>query len=182
VKAAEIIKKDGGVKSFTFDFTERSYSIESLNKAPGVKENWFLQNSSHVIDLAFYLCGWPDKINTLRAGKLIWHPASIYVGAGVSSKGAPFSYHANWLSAGRWGIEIMTAKSKLILRPIEKLFIQKFGSMEVQELKLNDGMDVKFKPGLYLEIKSFLSDRKNLFKINDQLKHLRYYRAIGGKI
>ena len=39
--------------------------IEKLNKVPGIKENWFLGNSTHVVDLAFYLGGKPKQISTI---------------------------------------------------------------------------------------------------------------------
>ena len=178
--AQKIIQKDGGVSSFSFDFTERSYVIDKLKKAPGVKENWFLQNSSHVIDMAFFLGGQPKSINSLRSGKLKWHKPALFTGAGISEGGALFSYHADWKSAGRWGVEIMTPGNKLILRPLEKLFIQKFGSMEIEETKIDDSLDQKFKPGLYLQVQSFLTNKKDLPTIEEQVGHLKYYKAIGG--
>ena len=42
METMKIIKKDGGVLSFTFDFTERSYIIEKLQtSSKRVKRNWF---------------------------------------------------------------------------------------------------------------------------------------------
>ena len=64
LKAKEIIEADGGVKSFNFEFTEWAHEIEPLKKAEGVKENWFLTNSTHVVDLAFHLGGKPKKISS----------------------------------------------------------------------------------------------------------------------
>lgn len=180
-KARELIKLDGGAKSLFFEFTERSYIVELLKRPPGVKENWFLQNSSHVIDMAFFMAGWPKQISAFRAGKLKWHPSgAIYTGAGITSNDALFTYHANWASAGRWGVEIMTAKNRFIFRPLEKLFIQKFGSMEIEEVPLRDKLDKEFKPGLYLEVKSFLTDKEDLPTIDEQVGHLKHYQAIGG--
>jgi len=113
IKAKEIIEKDGGVTSFNFEFTEWSHEIEKTTKAPDVKENWFLANSTHVVDLAFLLGGRPKEISSYTAGGLNWHPsASIFAGAGVSESGALFSYQANWESAGRWSVEIMTRKHR----------------------------------------------------------------------
>ena len=121
LKAKEFLKEDGGVTSFNFEFTEWSHEIEKLKKAPGVKENWFLANSTHVVDLAFYLGGKPKEICCYTGGGLEWHPtASIFAGAGVSETGALFSYQANWESAGRWSLEILTKKHRLIFRPLEK--------------------------------------------------------------
>lgn len=177
-KALATIKKEG-VLSFNFDFTERSYAIESLNQSDKIKNNWFLQNSSHVIDLAFFMGGWPRKITAHREGRLKWHPfGAVYAGSGMSDKGALFSYHANWKSAGKWSIEVITEKTKLIFRPLEKLQIQKYGSMNIEELPLDDELDKKFKPGLYKQVESFLNNKKFLLTIEDQVKHLKYYAQI----
>jgi len=178
-KAQEIIKKDGEATSFKFDFTERSNLIEKSDKSVAVKREWLLANSSHVIDLAFFLGGKPKKINSYKTGKLNWHPnGSIYAGSGISQSGALFSYHANWESAGRWEIEIMTPKHKLIFKPLEQLQIQKIGSMAVKELPINDKLDMEFKPGLYRLVKSFLTDQKNLPTIAEQMENLKYYELI----
>ena len=102
LKAQKIIDQDGGVTSFNFEFTEWAHEIETLTKAKGVKEKWFLANSTHVVDMAFYLGGLPTKINCFTSGTLNWHPsASIFTGSGISDKNALFSYQANWQSAGR---------------------------------------------------------------------------------
>lgn len=119
----------------------------------------------------------------IKKGKLDWHPnGSIYSGAGITKSGALFSYHADWESAGRWNIEIMTPKSKLIFKPLEKLHIQKIGSMAVEEILLNDELDKKFKPGIYRQTQSFLSDNKNLMTIEGQVENLKYYNKIGSEI
>lgn len=159
IKAKEIIEQDGGVTSFNFEFTEWAHTIEPLQKAPGVKENWFLGNSSHVVDLAFYLGGKPKEISTYTSGGLSWHPsASIFAGAGISENGALFSYQANWESAGRWSVEMLTKEHRLILRPLEKLQIQKRGSIKIDFVEgIDYSLDENYKPGLYLETVDFLN-------------------------
>lgn len=181
-KAKEIIKKDGGVTSFNFEFTEWGHIIAPLKKAKGVKEQWFLHNSTHVIDLAFFLGGEPKKISSYTAGGLSWHPkASVFAGAGVTEKGAIFSYQANWEAPGRWSVEILTKKHRLIFRPLEKLQIQNIGSVATSEVKINDKYDLKFKPGLYKQILSFLNnDFKELCSIKEQVRNLKFYKIIGG--
>lgn len=176
--ALDIIKKEG-ILSLDFDFTERSYVVATAKQSDKIKKEWFLQNSTHVIDMAFCLGGWPKKMSPLKTGKLKWHPSgAIYVGAGITEKRALFSYHANWESAGRWSVEVMTKKSKLIFRPLEKLQIQKYGSMTIEDYPLNDELDTKFKPGLYRQVESFLKNKRGLLTIEDQVKHLKYYAQI----
>lgn len=183
-KAQEIIKKDGGILSIYFDFTEASFRIAPLQKAPGVKKNWFLQNSTHVIDLAFFFAGSPKNMNTFTSGHLSWHPkASIFSGAGVTEKNVPFAYHANWDAPGRWSLEIMTKNSKLIFKPLEKLQIQNLGSFVVEDVHLDDKIDTEFKAGIHAEVTSFLGDKKDLCTIDEQVENLKFYQQIlEGKI
>ncbi len=178
-KAQEIIKKDGGVISIFYDFTEASFRVAPLKKGPGVKENWFLQNSTHVIDLAFFLAGVPKKFYAFKTGSLPWHrKGAIFAGAGKTKTGAFFTYQSNWISPGRWAIEVMTRKNKLIFRPLEKLQIQKRGSFAVNDFPLDDKLDIEFKPGIYEQVQSFLGNEQNLCTINEQEDNLKYYKKI----
>jgi len=160
-KAREIIADDGGVTSFNFEFTEWSHEIVRQNKVPGIKENWFLANSTHVVDLAFYLGGEPQKISSYTAANLNWHPkASIFAGAGITENGALFSYYANWESAGRWSVEMLTKEHRLIFQPLEKLQIQKRGSIQIDFVDgIDYSLDERYKPGLYLQTANFLNGK-----------------------
>jgi predicted dehydrogenase len=181
-KTQKLIREDGKVLSFNFEFTEWSHKITRNKKPMAVKKIWLLANSSHVIDLAFFLGGKPETIKCFTSGGLDWHPnASMYTGAGVSQTGALFSYHANWESAGRWGVEILTPKRKLILRPLEKLSVQNRDSLIVEDVFLNDKLDIDFKPGLYLQVKSFLNSKADLPTIQEQIENVKYYNLIEGK-
>lgn len=178
-KAFEIIKKDGGVLSFNFDFTELSDRIEPLIKAPGVKANWFLHNSTHIIDLAFFLASKPKHICSFASRGLPWHPkASIFSGAGTTIKGALFSYQANWEAPGRWAIEIFTKNNHLIFKPLEKLQVQLSGSFDISFTEINDKLDLEFKPGLFREVSSFLGNYKDLCTIDEQVENLIFYKKI----
>lgn len=176
----KMIQEDGGVTSFNFEFTEWGHVISDLAKAPGVKEEWFLHNSTHVIDLAFYLGGYPLHMNTFVKGSLPWHKnAAIFAGAGESTLGALFSYQANWAAPGRWGVEILTAKHRLILRPLEKLQIQNIGSVGITEVPIDDEWDKQFKPGFYQQTKYFIEEQyEKLCSIEEQVEHCSTFEAM----
>ena len=172
-RAQEIISEDGGVKSFTFEFTEWSHSIKNLNKHKVELENWFYGNSTHLIDLAFYLGGKPISISTFQKGKLDWHPSGeVYSGAGVSESGALFSYIANWSCPGRWVLELCTTNFRLIFKPVETLQIMKLGILTVNtDDQFEDELDQHYKPGLYRQIESFLNLNITRFSsINEQIE------------
>jgi predicted dehydrogenase len=158
LKAQEIINEDGGVKSFNFEFTEWVHLIpENIKK--DVKKNWFLANSTHVVDLAFFLGGKPKEFKSFTSGGCDWHPAaSVFAGAGVTKNGALFSYQANWLGPGRWGVEVITDHHRLIFRPLEKLQVQLNRSISIDSIEIDDQLDRDFKPGLFKQTKYFLKD------------------------
>lgn len=178
-EAKKIIDADGGVLSFHFDFTEWSHVIEKTKKPETVLKNWLIANSSHVIDLAFYLCGKPIRMECFVKGSLKWHTkGAIFTGAGITDKQALFSYHADWKSAGRWSIEINTKSYKLILRPLERLQIMRKGSIEIEQKDVDYSLDTKYKPGLYKQVVSFLEHEENLMTIKEQLQNFTYYESI----
>ncbi len=158
-KAKKIITEDGGIRSFTFDFTEWGHEIEKMQKLPQVKENWVLANSSHVLDLAFYIGGKPEKIHVDHSGTVSWHKtAAIFVGSGKTDTGALFSYHADWGAPGRWGLEFCTNNNKLIFRPLEKLHVMKKNMVKIDEVEVEEEdriLDEKFKPGIYRMVEEF---------------------------
>lgn len=177
ITARKMIENDGGVTSFLFEFTEWSHEIENLKKHETVKQNWFLANSSHVVDLAFYLTGKPKVMECFTSGSLSWHSrSSVFTGAGYVESGIPFSYHANWAAPGRWGVEMLTKRHRYILRPMEQLQLQKIGSVSIETVELDCSIDVEFKPGLYRQVETFLEGKSNdLCTLEEQRKMMDYY-------
>jgi predicted dehydrogenase len=183
LKAQEIIKKDGGVTSFHFDFTEWTHAIHEAISNRKVKENWFLANSTHVVDMAFFLGGKPQEICTFKSGGFGWHPAGkVFSGAGVSESGALFSYRSNWGAPGRWGVEVETENHKLFFRPLEKLQAQVHKSIAIEFVDIDDQLDQEYKPGLYRQVKYFHQDiaHPNYIDIHQHLSacHSYYYKIL----
>ncbi|OCA88336.1 myo-inositol 2-dehydrogenase [Bacillus sp. FJAT-27225] len=181
LKAKEYIINDGGVESFSFDFTEWGHVIANLPKTPIVKENWFLANSTHVIDMAFYLGGQPIEMVSYTKGGVSWHPiASVYAGSGKTDTGALFSYQANWEAPGRWGIEINTKHHKLIFRPLEALQVQKHGSVAIETVDIDDSLDKEFKPGIYRQTEAFFIKPSILLSLDEHAEKVEgIYKKIG---
>lgn len=181
--AEKIIEADGGITSFNFEFTEWPHVIEKLNTSDTVLNEWFLSNSSHVADLAFFMGGRPTSITSYVSGTTSWYKrAAVFSGAGVSEKGALFSYQANWGAPGRWGVELLTSAHRLYFRPMEQLHIQKTGSVAVDKVDIDDRLDIDFKPGLFLQTQAFLHhDCKDRFlTVQDQLNNMEHYERMQG--
>lgn len=156
-RAREIIAADGGATSCRFEFTERAAYIAGAAIAPEIKRHWFFANSTHVLDLAFFLAGPPVSLAAEAGGALDWHPAgAVFAGSGRTVGGAVFSYHADWTGPGRWGVEVVTRHHRLFLQPLEELHLQRTGQMTAENVPLNDNLDTRFKPGLYRQMAAFL--------------------------
>jgi predicted dehydrogenase len=178
----EMVIDDGGPLSFNFEFTEWSHLVAPMKMPSAVKNAWVLSNSSHVIDLAFHLCGHPSEWKSWQSGQLDWHKsAARYAGAGVTQTGVLFSYHADWEAPGRWSLEVLTRKKRYILRPMEQLHVTLIESNQVERVPIDDELDNRFKPGLYRQTDAFLNrDASNFCTIDEQCANSRFYSEIAG--
>lgn len=181
IEAKKLIQDDGGLQSMHFEFTEWAHKIEPLKKAAGVKENWFFANSTHVIDLAFFLAGKPKDWNAYsKSGALSWHSKTNFVGAGKTDQGVLFSYISNWESAGRWSIELLTEQRRIYLKPMEEIFIQKKGSIEINHHEFDNYLDLKYKPGIFRQIMAFW--KNDLVNLQTIEAHIENSKNIYNKI
>lgn len=188
-KLRQLVASDGVITSAVFEFTEWSHRLRDLKKAPGVKEHWLLANSTHVIDLAFAFIGLPaeSQWQAWHGGSLDWHPsAARFHGAGVSERGIPFAYQADWEAPGRWGVELLTRHNRYLLRPMEALQAIPLGSVEAQPIALEDDLDRQFKPGLFRQCEAFLGAHSDptqadqLCSLEEQMGAFPIYYRIAG--
>ena len=179
-KAKELIAADGGAISFYFEFNERTTQperIKGMNTPERTVERWFIANSTHVIDLAFYLAGEPIALSGFTAAGPLWAPhPTHFSGAGLAEDGAVFSYYANWEIDGPWLVEIQTPKRKLVLNPLEKLNEERGGVMVPVEC--DDSLDTAFRPGLYREVECFLSGTGDLPTLEEQILRFDWYEKM----
>jgi predicted dehydrogenase len=162
-RARQLIEDDGGVTSFRFDFTENAARVAESGHPAEVKQRWFLANSSHVVDLAFHLGGWPTEMEARSEGDLSWHPAgSRFAGSGVTGSGALFSYAADWTAPGGWEIELRTGSRRLLLSPLESLHTIDPRTRQPIGIPVDDELDRRFKPGLYGQTRDFLHEGPTL--------------------
>jgi predicted dehydrogenase len=181
--AEKIIDEDGGLQSVHFEFTEWTKSVMTKERPKVTLDNWLYSNSTHVLDLAFFLAGFPSQMSSYTGGSISWHTPAIFTGAGVTEKGVLFSYCANWDAPGRWGVELLTSKHRLYLKPMESLQIQALNSVKVEPYEIDDHLDKEFKPGFYLETKAFLEgDTARLCTLEQQWHHVNeVYKKIDGR-
>ena len=130
------LTKEEKITSCFYTFTEWIHTINFTNNRPDVYKRWGIANSLHLISMAHNLIGMPKELSSYRAGSLGWHPSGTqFVGAGITQRDIPFSYQADWESAGRWGIEIMTNHNAYRLIPLEKLYSCPKGSVNWEEIE-----------------------------------------------
>ena len=182
--AQRYIVEDGGVDSFHFDFTEWLHIFESQGRLTEVLPYLFLGNSTHVVDLAFFLGGKPKELTCYREESSCYRGiCTSFSGAGRTEKGALFSYQANWEAPGRWSVEILTHKRRLIFRPLEKLQVQKMKTIRTDFIDIDYTLDEKYKPGLFLETQSFLEHDEmfaDLCSLQEQIEMMTIYQMMVG--
>lgn len=127
--------QEGGITSCLYTFTEM-VNVDWPSRFSGEElRRWGIGNSLHVIGMAHGLIGQPGRWHGFRAGSLSWHPAgTIFVGAGISDRGIPFAYHADWGSKSRWSVEVHTRVSSYRLCPLEKVFRKTLALSDWEEI------------------------------------------------
>lgn len=183
-EARRIIEVDGGPKSCTIEFGERTNEITDQGFADEVLGRWFLANTSHVVDLAFHLIGRPVELSTTTSGGLDWHPAaSRFQGSGTTDQGVVFHYEADWSGSGSWRIEIATAWRTLIFQPLESLRVVAAGTSSELNIELSNSNDLDYKPGLLSQVRAFLAgDDSLLCSIEEQATNCAIYDRIAGYV
>jgi predicted dehydrogenase len=181
-KLLQLANEDGGILSIDFEFTEWSHRIKDLAKGPGVLEHWAIGNSSHIMDLAFFIAGFPKELHCITSGSLTWHSRSArFSGMGITTSGAMFSYSSDWEAPGRWCVNVKTAKHRFILSPLERLQCVDLGTVDQYELPLEDELDTQFKPGLFRQVQAFLeANDTQLVTASQQLTHMQVFEKIAG--
>ena len=182
-EARNLIVKDGGAQTVHFEFTELPDRVLSVGHSQKVLENWLLANSSHVIDLAFFLAGAQEDGSDVTVtgqaamGHLDWHsPGSRFVGCGQIGERTLFSYSSDWGSGGGWGVEATTPRRRLRLRPLESLTQQLCNTFAIDPVVLPDETDLK--PGLLGMLKAFLDDGRDLPNSAQQVRRMRLFRSL----
>ncbi len=174
------------IQSVYFEFNENYDSIDGpVNKNAEVKKRWILANSMHVIDMAFSQVGLPlysECSFLIKEKELNWHPSgSIFYGSGITENYVPFVYHANWNSPGNWKVEWMTSSTRYIFNPIENFKIIRKNSFKIEDGNFNNYLDVKYKPGVFLQNKDFLyGDNSGLVSPEYAIKLMNLAETLGG--
>ncbi len=157
-KLKQLVNEEGGITSCNFNFTERIHSIDFDKESKETFSRWGIANSLHIISMVLDLIGIPKQSLFYQTGKLDWHPTgSIFVGSGLSEKKIPFSYHADWGSSGRWGIEVMTSQNAYRLISLEELYICHKDSFEWGKIPFKIAYP-KVKQGVAEEISLMLEE------------------------
>jgi hypothetical protein len=134
------------------------------------------------VDLAFHLGGRAIDWSCWSSGSLPWHnEAARFSGAGITEIGATFGFHGDWEAPGRWGLEIMTRRRRLIFRPLETLQVMEIGSLDVSEVSIDDQLDRSFKPGIHEQTRAFLvGDNRFSCSLQQQLENVQIYEKMAG--
>lgn len=187
--ARKIVAEDGGITSMLIEFNENRPLVAAIEKhGSDVKKNWFLANSTHVADLAFFVAGYPANIPTHPMTSEICGdpdahpPKESYAGVGRLDD-AVYAWHADWRSAGRWGVELCTPRRRLIMKPLEQLHQMAAGSFAMTPVPLEFAEPESTKPGLCNMISRFMTtpDDPDILTMSSQVDRLQTFKRLVGK-
>jgi predicted dehydrogenase len=171
LKAQELLLKDGGPRTCSFQFNERTLDWLHPYSTPGQIENRrpIHSQSIHLIDLVFHLIGSPREFVSLSKGNN--YKDYYFSGSGSTDLGCLFSFTSDWKAPGSWFLDVTTKNHRIKFEPVENLIIQKYTkatNMEKKNGLINHFISInepKFviedkqmglKPGLFMQTDLFL--------------------------
>lgn len=166
VEVAKNLINDKPILSAEICFTEMKDRMKGSDDEIRL---WGMCNTIHLFDMAFYLAGIPDNVQTTRS--TIDNVDSFSVTGNLPN--GVVSMNAHWGGPGNWGISVATPDEKLFFDPLEKLRVQKTGSFGKDEIQLDPGVNRGFKDGFYAQTVDFLDGSKDKF-----ISHANYKRLI----
>ena len=163
------------------EITEFEHLIRKSDEPDLVKQKWMIANTSHVLDMMFFLLDYPNDLKSFSANPVTWHKSSIFSGSGKTESNNLLTYHGFWGSTGRWGLDIYLEDRFYSFKPLEKLYITDAPSRERTLVTLDYSDDEQFKPGLKKMINDFtLTKPKDLPTISDQIRLSKIIYQIAG--
>lgn len=185
LEAKKMADEEGGITSCYYTMTEIVSPTWEERFPKEELARWGIANSLHVASMAHGLIGLPREWTGYQSGQAIsWHPSgSVFVGSGISEKGIPFSYHADWTSKGRWSVEVHSQKASYLLCPLEKLFRRTFFKEPWTEVPIH-ALSEKVKVGIVEEVAAMLKpelrSKISLYSLEETLKLTQFGERIFG--
>ena len=121
-------------------------SVIASGQPDSVVRNYMYANSIHLVDYFNHFCrGSVTQVHN----SLPWTPyAPSNVVSTVHYDSGDFGvYQAVWDGPGPWSVTVTNRSTRVEMRPLEKLFIQRRGERQLSEIPVNH-IDIDFKPGL----------------------------------
>ena len=169
------------VRGVFFDLTEWVHKIKLSDYSKLELKKWFLCNTTHIIDLVFYLFGQSKKVNYFNKDSIQWHKPILFGGNGITKKNIPYVYRGDWLSHGRWEIKVFFKGFVAKLKPLESLKIEYISKKNIKIEKFK--YESKYKAGFYNMCNSFIKNNFQEFcSINQQINNFKFvYKILGWK-
>lgn len=171
LKAEKLLAVDFEITEWTHRMNLNDYSDAALSR-------WFLSNTSHVADLVFDVAGEPRELTCYTSGSLPWHKASSrFSGSGRTVDDVLISYKGFWDAPGRWSAEFITHAHRYYLCPMEKLYCQEKGSVDILEVANVDYSDDEIcKPGVKKMLQAFQAkEYQKLCSLSEQISNFQTY-------
>lgn len=154
-KGLDIIRQHGQLRGVSIEDHERMWRIRGSNKySDEVLENWVYVNSTHMIDLLRFFGGEPRSVSAAIHSRIERKGDQVAAIMELDS-GTIGNYSAHWYSPGGWRVVLYGDEVTVEFKPLESgWWIDK--DLKVTEI-IPDEADIKFKPGLYNQMKAFVA-------------------------
>lgn len=157
-KGIELINQNGSLLGVAVEGHERFWKIAGRNIPNEIQKNWIYGNSTHTIDLLRFFGGEIKSINSLSKS-FKEKNGDQFVASMEFESGTLGTYTSHWFSPGGWTVTLYGESISVKFKPLEKGI---WVDTDLNEYEIySDEVDVKYKPGFYRQMESFIEMVRN---------------------
>ncbi|MEX0955340.1 MAG: Gfo/Idh/MocA family oxidoreductase [Rhizobiaceae bacterium] len=180
VEAQRILTETEGRRHVTIFDQQSMAGARAIGHPEQVVQHFMYANSIHLIDYARLFCrGEASRVMPDRPWEgenTFFHGATVEFASGDTAR-----YEAVWKGPGPWAVAVATETSRLELRPLEALSVQRIGSRTQEAVVAADAAS-EFKPGFLRQahefVKAIRGEPSDLPEMADAIETMRLIHAI----
>jgi predicted dehydrogenase len=180
LNAIDLLNRDSNRRFVTVNDQEDPILQLKSGMAPDLVKSLMYTNSIHLIDYFSIFCrGEIEKIEISERWK---GGRSNKVVANIKFKSGDIGlYVALWDMPAPWSVSIVTPKINILMKPLEQVQIQKYGSRKSEMLEISN-YDVIFKPGFFIQaqnvLKAVKGEKHNLASLKEVPNTMKLIRDL----
>lgn len=180
LNAIDLLSSDSNKRVVTVNDQEDPILQLKSGMSPELAKNLMYTNSIHLIDYFSIFCR--GEIENIEITDRWNGGMSNIVTANIKFDSGDIGLYVGlWDMPAPWLVSVGTKNVNILMKPLEQVHIQKYGSRKSEMLKISDN-DIVFKPGFFVQaqnvLKAVKGEKHNLASLKEVLNTMKLIKDL----